>query len=136
MQRLARLANTLLARAETAEVLSSLGHEIRVELHGDAASRLAANGNVEKDTRPRGLSFRSHYKVRSVYFDSEAESWSESRRRGREQLCLAVCGAGSSGATAEFEALEISRDTEYCRQWDLNSRERVYLNIPCCKAER
>lgn len=61
VQRLARLAIALLASAETAEVLGSLGDEIRVEFHGDAASRLASQADVEEDTGACRLGvFRSH----------------------------------------------------------------------------
>lgn len=62
VQRLARLAQSLLASAESTEVLDCLGNEIRVQLHIDAAKRLAAQGDVEEDTGPGGLGlgFRSH----------------------------------------------------------------------------
>lgn len=62
MQRLARLAQSLLASAESTEVLDCLGDEVRVQLHVDAAKRLAAQRDVEEDTGPcgLGLGFRSH----------------------------------------------------------------------------
>ena len=40
---------TLLARAEAAEVLGRLGHDVRAERHLDAPRRLAADGHVEED---------------------------------------------------------------------------------------
>ena len=40
---------TLLARAEAAEVLGRLGHDVRAEGHLDAPRRLAADGHVEED---------------------------------------------------------------------------------------
>jgi hypothetical protein len=52
---LARLANALLAGAETAEVLSGLGNQVGVQLHGDAASGPASDGDVKEDAGPRGL---------------------------------------------------------------------------------
>ena len=55
MQRLASLANALLASAEAAEVLDSLGNEVGVQLHGNATGGLASDGDVEEDTGPRGL---------------------------------------------------------------------------------
>lgn len=62
MQRLARLAQSLLASAKSTEVLDCLGDKVRVQLHVDAAKRLAAQSNVEEDARPcgLGLGFRSH----------------------------------------------------------------------------
>lgn len=51
MQRLSRLAIALLTSTETAEVFNRLGDEVGIEFHCDAAGRLAANGNVKKDTR-------------------------------------------------------------------------------------
>lgn len=51
VQRLARLAKTLFACAEGSEVLSRLGDEVGVELHGDATHGLAAHGDVEEDAR-------------------------------------------------------------------------------------
>ena len=42
---------TLLARAEAAEVLGRLGHDVRAERHLDAPRRLAADGHVEEDLR-------------------------------------------------------------------------------------
>lgn len=55
VQGLASLADTLLASAEAAEVLGGLGNEVGVQLHGDATGRLAADGDIEEDTGPRGL---------------------------------------------------------------------------------
>lgn len=52
---LSRLALALLACAKGAKVFRRLGHEVRVEFHGDAPSGLAANGNVKKDTGPCGF---------------------------------------------------------------------------------
>lgn len=62
MQRLARLAQALLASAKSTEVLDCLRHKVRVQLHVDAAKRLAAQSDVEEDARPcgLGLGFRSH----------------------------------------------------------------------------
>jgi hypothetical protein len=40
---------TLLARAEAAEVLGRLGHDVGAERHLDAPRRLAADGHVEED---------------------------------------------------------------------------------------
>lgn len=87
VQRLARLAQSLLASAESTEVLNGLGNEIRVQLHVDAAKRLAAQGDVEEDTGPGGLGlgFRSHDG------DGRGEKRKRSSRRGavdggRDQL--------------------------------------------------
>lgn len=62
VQRLARLAQSLLASAESTEVLGRLGHEIRVQLHVDSTKRLAAKSDVEEDAGARGLGlgFGSH----------------------------------------------------------------------------
>lgn len=62
MQRLARLAQALLASAKSTEVLDRLGDKVRVQLHVDATQRLAAQSDVEEDARPcgLGLGFRSH----------------------------------------------------------------------------
>ena len=48
---LAGFTDTLLARAERAEVLHRLGHDVAVEAHDDAAGRRAADGDVEEDLR-------------------------------------------------------------------------------------
>ena len=48
---LAALAHALLARAERAEVLDRLGHDVAVEAHDDAARGRAADGDVEEDLR-------------------------------------------------------------------------------------
>lgn len=45
----AGLAQALLAGAQAAEVLGRLGDEVGVELHGDAAGGLVADGDVEED---------------------------------------------------------------------------------------
>jgi len=50
-------AEALLARAERAEVLRRLGDDVAAELHGDAASRRAADGHIKEDLRFR------HYNV-------------------------------------------------------------------------
>lgn len=61
VQRLAKLAEALFTGAEGAEVLSRLGDEVGVELHGDATDGLAADGNVEEDAGvTRGGGFGSH----------------------------------------------------------------------------
>ena len=44
MERLAALAHALLARAERAEVLDGLGHDVAVQAHDDAARGRAADG--------------------------------------------------------------------------------------------
>ncbi len=49
-QGLAGLAEALLAGAETAEVLGRLGHDVIVQLEGDAAGSLLADRDVEEDT--------------------------------------------------------------------------------------
>ena len=48
VESLSRLASALLARAESAEVLGSLGGVVE-ELHGDAAGSLAADRNIEEN---------------------------------------------------------------------------------------
>ena len=64
VQRLSRLANTLLTSAESAEVLSSLGDKVGIELHGDAANGLAADCEVEEDAGSRGgVAFGGHCEV-------------------------------------------------------------------------
>lgn len=67
VQRLARLADALLTSAEGAEVLGRLGDEVRVELHGHAASGLAADRDVKEDAGTVSL-VASHFKwcLRSV----------------------------------------------------------------------
>lgn len=58
---LARLADALLAGAQGAEVLGRLGDEVGVQLHGDAADGLAAEGDVEEDAGSRGgIAFGRH----------------------------------------------------------------------------
>lgn len=69
VQRLAVLAQALLARAQGAEVLGRLGDDIVVQLEGDAALGLIADGHVEEDVAAllglcRGCHFRS---VRAKY---------------------------------------------------------------------
>lgn len=54
---LAALAQALLASAEGAEVLSRLRHDIVVELEGNAAGGLLADGDVEEDLAARRLVF-------------------------------------------------------------------------------
>lgn len=49
VQGLARLADALLARAQGAEVVSRLGHDIVEQLKVDAPGWLAADGDVEED---------------------------------------------------------------------------------------
>src|SRR5688572_1936908 len=49
VQRLSRLSKALLTSAEAAEVLGSLGDNVRVELHGDAAGFLRADRDVKED---------------------------------------------------------------------------------------
>merc|ERR1719181_196141 len=49
VQRLARLAHALFASAESAEVLDRLGDGLAVQVHDDAASSFAANGDVKED---------------------------------------------------------------------------------------
>jgi len=51
VERLAALAHALLARAQRAEVLDGLGHDVAVEAHDDAAGRGASYRNVEEDLR-------------------------------------------------------------------------------------
>ena len=51
VERLTALAHALLARAERAEVLDGLGHDVAVQAHDDAAGRRAAYRNVEEDLR-------------------------------------------------------------------------------------
>ncbi len=49
VQRLARLADTLLASAQGTEVLGRLGHYIVVQLECDTPSRFVADGDIEED---------------------------------------------------------------------------------------
>ena len=49
VERLAALAHPLLARAERAEVLDRLGHDVAVEAHHHPAGGRAADGDVEED---------------------------------------------------------------------------------------
>jgi hypothetical protein len=58
-----------LTRAESAEVLSCLGNNIIVELEGDTAGWLFANGDVEKDAGSGG----SHFKGKRFRFKLESE---------------------------------------------------------------
>ena len=51
VERLSALAHALLARAERAEVLDSLGHDVAVQAHDDAARGRAADRDVEEDLR-------------------------------------------------------------------------------------
>ena len=51
VERLAALAHALLARAERAEVLDGLGHDVAVEAHHHSSGRGAADGDVEEDLR-------------------------------------------------------------------------------------
>lgn len=55
VQRLARLADALLARAEGPEVLGSLWHDVIVQFKRDAPSRFAPNGDIEEGVGPRLL---------------------------------------------------------------------------------
>jgi hypothetical protein len=56
VQRLARLAQPLLACAEGAEVLCRLWDDVIVELEGDAPRGLVADRDVEEDPTAGGLS--------------------------------------------------------------------------------
>jgi hypothetical protein len=47
------VAISLLAGAESSEVLSSSGHNIIVELESNSASRVSADGNIKEDMRSR-----------------------------------------------------------------------------------
>lgn len=49
VQRLARLAQALLASREAAEVLSRLGNKVAIELHGDTTRGPTADCNVKED---------------------------------------------------------------------------------------
>jgi len=49
VKRLAALANTLLASAQSAEVLSSLWNNIGVQLHFNSASRTSSYGHIEEN---------------------------------------------------------------------------------------
>jgi len=51
VQGLTRLADSLFTSAKRAEVLRRLRDDIGEELEGDAAGRLTANGDIEKDLR-------------------------------------------------------------------------------------
>lgn len=51
VQRFARLAHALLARAERLEVGSGLGHHVAKEAHHNAARGGAVNGNIEEHLR-------------------------------------------------------------------------------------
>jgi hypothetical protein len=69
VQRLALLADALLARAERAEVLGRLGHRLAVESHDDAASSFAADRHVEEHlVRHHGaLGRHRHERQRRAY---------------------------------------------------------------------
>jgi hypothetical protein len=54
----ARLAVALLARAESPEVLSRLGHSLAEEAHHDAACGLSVHLDVEEDLAGDGLHLR------------------------------------------------------------------------------
>ena len=76
VQWLAGLANALLARAQGAEVLCGLGHNIIVELEDDAAYRLATNRDVEEAPATvllllgaHGLVLLSGHVGRTGYYD-------------------------------------------------------------------
>ena len=49
MQRLARLAHSFFARAQTPEILACFGRRVRIELEHDAPAFTPTNGHVEKD---------------------------------------------------------------------------------------
>ena len=49
MERLASLADALLARAQGPEVLGRLGDDVIVKLKGDTASWLSTDGDIEED---------------------------------------------------------------------------------------
>lgn len=51
---LSRFANSLLASAESAEVLGRLGDEVGVELHGHAAQLLSIEADVKEHPRALG----------------------------------------------------------------------------------
>ena len=51
VERLTRLAGTLLTSAEASEVLSSFGSLVSVELHGDSAGGLTTDGNIKENNR-------------------------------------------------------------------------------------
>ena len=51
VERLAGFTDTLLARAERAEVLHRLGHDVAVEAHHHSPGGGAADGDVEEDLR-------------------------------------------------------------------------------------
>ena len=59
VQRLSRLADALLSRAERAEVLRRLGSDVGAERHFDASRGRAADGDVEENNRVRLVSKNS-----------------------------------------------------------------------------
>jgi len=60
VQRLALLADTLLAGAQGAEVFNGLGHDVSVEAHDDAAELLAISFDVKEDLVRHGGTGRDH----------------------------------------------------------------------------
>ena len=62
VERLAGFADTLLARAERAEVLDGLGHDVSVQTHHHSSGGRAADRDVEEDLRAsRALCARGYH---------------------------------------------------------------------------
>lgn len=71
VKRLSFLSYALLTSAEASEVLGSLWHEIRVQLHDNPTSRPAADLDVEEDPRALGIPVLSHLCISTMLDSSQ-----------------------------------------------------------------
>ena len=85
VQRLSRLADALLSRAERAEVLRRLGSDVGAERHFDASRGRAADGDVEENNRVRLVSKNSCciyvVCVYGIYISSKYEWENKTQRK-------------------------------------------------------
>lgn len=90
VQRLSGLSNALLACAEGAEVLGRLGNEVGVELHGDTADGLAAEGDIKVDAGSRGgVAFGRHCGILIWAFSvTGVRKRKRAQVAARKELCI------------------------------------------------
>ena len=118
---------TLLARAEAAEVLGRLGHDVRAERHLDAPRRLAADGHVEEDLRAFWRSRRGGFCMFGCGARGGGGRWPLLTARSMQRWARAAPPPSARPAGqyfADFQAAEaalakITRSAA-CRCWTLH----------------
>ena len=119
VERLAGFTDTLLARAERAEVLDGLGHDVAVEAHHHSSGRGAADGDVEEDLRASRMCCARLAAARRASIDSCSFAiclWRVGRSGQLEGHGCSGAGSrallvtlGSAAATAARSAAENAR---------------------------